>query len=142
MNKTHEISMPSKFVRYLQVAHHVILLLSFYYLTDLGKGGTLEKIFYVFVLAFFILSILSLIAGTIRGIGEDFWFVIAFQFILVGVCLWMVISYLSKEAQLALQIFDQFNLETAAYLYLIPGSLLSLWTGLVFLKMRKVEMGR
>jgi len=141
MDKTGKTKMPSKFVRYLLVAHHVILLLSLYYLTDLGKGGTLEKIFYVFVLAFFVLSILSLIAGTIRGIGEDFWFVIAFEFILMVVCLWMAISYIIKETQLVLQIFDRFNLKPAAYLYLVPGSLLSLWTGLVFLKMRKVEMG-
>lgn len=132
--------MPSKFVRYLLAVHNVILLIIIYFLTDLGKGGTLEKLFSLIVISFFILSIATLIIGSVGVLGNDFWFTILFQIILIAVCLWMAISYISKETQLVLQILNQFNLHTAAYLYLIPGALLCLWTVLVFLKIRKANL--
>jgi hypothetical protein len=142
MNKTHEISMPSKFVRYLLAAHNVLLTPIFFFLTELGKGGNIEKFIALAVIAFFILSVISLVYGSVGILGNDFWFTFAFHLIIAVVCIWMVISFMSKETQLVMQIFDRFNLKTAAYLYLIPGSLLSLWTALVFLNMGKAEIRR
>ena len=139
MNKTSTLKQVSKSIRYLLVANNLLLIICINYLTDFGRGGNIEKGLAFFVLIFFLLSSWTLHVGSVGMLGNDFWILIAFHLIIAAISFWMTFSYFVENTQSILHIFDDINLKTIGYLYLIPGSLLSLWTAFLFFNNRKIR---
>jgi len=140
VNRANNGNAISKFLRYFLAVNNVILALIHNYLSYLE--GPIESFFGLIVLSFFILTVLSLISGSVNIIGNDFWFSIAFQVILAGFSAYLSITYFLNNPNSLSTLFKPFELEPIAHAYLLPGSLFALWTTFTLIKLRKIDMSR